>query len=71
MESAGIGIVHFNNLLFLIRCTAHTLCVATGAGRLLNDPDIDRTAVDLLYNTIVIDTFAHICNLDIAKPRQK
>ena len=33
--------------------------------------DVDRTAVDLLYNPIVIDTFAHICNLDIAKPRQK
>lgn len=71
MESAGIGVVHFNNLLFLIRCTAHTLCVATGAGRLLNDPDKDRIAFDLFDSTVVIDTFAHVCNLDIAKPGQK
>ena len=45
--------------------------LVTGESRLLDDPDIDRTAVDLLYNPIVIDTFAHICNLDIAKSRQK
>ena len=59
------------DLLFTLGCRTHTFCMASGASRLLDDPDIDRTAVDLLYNPIVIDTFAHICNLDIAKPRQK
>ena len=55
----------------LLSDAVHTFRMASGASRLLDDPDIDRTAVDLLYNPIVIDTFAHICNLDIAKPRQK
>ena len=43
-------------------CRTHTFRMASGASRLLDDPDIDRTAVDLLYNPIVIDISAHICN---------
>jgi hypothetical protein len=45
--------------------------VATGAGRLLNDSDKDRIAIDLLYYSVVIDTFTHVCNLDIAKSGAK
>jgi len=71
VESVGVGIVHFNDLFFLVGCAAHTFCVATGTGRLLNDPDKDRIALDLFDSTVVIDTFAHVCNLDIAKPGQK
>lgn len=70
MELAGI-VSYFNDFFFTLRCRTHTFCVASGASRLLNDLDIDRITVDILYNTIVIDTFAHICNLDIAKLRQK
>lgn len=62
---------NLDDLFFALGCRTHTFRMASGASRLLDDPDIDRTAVDLLYNPIVIDTFAHICNLDIAKPRQK
>ena len=56
---------------FALGCRTHTFRMASGASRLLDDPDVDRTAVDLLYNPIVIDTFAHICNLDIAKAEAK
>ena len=62
---------NLDDLFFALGCRTHTFRMASGESRLLDDPDIDRTAVDLLYNPIVIDTFAHICNLDIAKPRQK
>ena len=62
---------NLDDLFFALGCRTHTFRMASGASRLLDDPDIYRTAVDLIYNPIVIDTFAHICNLDIAKPRQK
>ena len=71
MESAGVIVVHLNDLFLLFRCAAHALCVATGAGRLLNDSDKDRIAIDLLYYSVVIDTFTHVCNLDIAKSGAK
>ena len=45
--------------------------MATGTGRLLNDFDKDRIAFDLLNPTVMINTVTHVCNLDIAKPRQK
>jgi hypothetical protein len=55
----------------VLGCRAHRLCVASRACGLLGNADEDGVAIDLLYKSCMIYTFAHICNLDIAKSRQK
>lgn len=70
MELSG-GVWNFNYFFFPFRGRTHALGMASGAGRLLKNPDKNRVAIDFFDNSVMIYTFTHICNLDIAKQRQK